>query len=156
MIKVLVAVDRSEFWSVAVQAVARQFRPDRVEVQLLHVLDPRTYVPLYEGAVHDSRRVEVLVDSSLRQAHELVERAAKLLLDSGYRVTTAIEEGEPKTTIVAYAKQIKADMIVVSSHSRHGLRRLLLGSVAEYVARHAPCTVEIARPQASLPPAGTQ
>jgi nucleotide-binding universal stress UspA family protein len=45
--------------------------------------------------------------------------------------------------------QWPADLIVVGSRGKGGLRRLLLGSVAEFVARHAPCSVLIARSHAS-------
>lgn len=145
MMKVVVAVDPSECSIVAIRAVAEQFRPGDVELHLLHVIDPRTYVPLAEGAVHDSNRVEALHKASTQQARDLIASGTKLLADAGYRVKTSIREGDPRTTIIAYAKHVKAGMIVVGSHSRHGLQRLLLGSVAEYVVRHAPCTVEIAR-----------
>lgn len=145
MMRILVAVDCSEFSIAAVQAVLRQFRPEDAELFLLHVVDPKAYVPLYEGAVHDARRAETLLEANCKEAEELINRGTNLLTDCGYRVTTSIGEGEPRSTIVAYARHIKADMIVVGSHGRRGLRRLLLGSVSEYVLSHAPCTVEIVR-----------
>lgn len=145
MMRVLVAVDCSEFSIAAVRAVLRQFSPDMVEVHLLHVVDPSMYVPLAEGAVHDSKRTGTLLDRTCREAKEVITRGKSVLVDSGYRVTTRIGEGEPRSTIVAYAKHIKADMIIVGSHGRRGLRRLVLGSVSEYVLSHAPCTVEIVR-----------
>lgn len=145
MMKVLVAMDCSECSLAAVRAVMGQFRPGHVEFYLLHVIDPMMYVPLSEGAVHDSKRVEALREVNFARAHDLVTRGTRLLVDAGHPVQSAITEGEPRTTIVAYAKHIQADVIVVGSHGRRGLRRLLLGSVSEYVARHAPCTVQIIR-----------
>lgn len=145
MMRVLVAVDCSEFSIAAVRAVLRQFHPDKVELYLLHVVDPKTHVPLAEGAVHDPKRTEALLKQSCREAQELITKGENLLRDSGYRVLTRIGEGDPRTTIVAYAKHIKADMIFVGSHGRRGFQRLLLGSVSEYVVSHAPCTVEIVR-----------
>jgi nucleotide-binding universal stress UspA family protein len=47
--------------------------------------------------------------------------------------------------IVDRAAEWHADLIVLGSHGRHGLDRFLIGSVSEYVARHAPCSVEIVR-----------
>lgn len=145
MMKVLVAVDCSEFSIAAVHAVLRQFPPAKVDLHLLHVVDPSTYVPLSEGAVHDPKRTEALLKASCGQAEDLISRVMKMLLDSGHKVTSSIGEGDPKTTIIAYARHIKADMIVMGSHGRRGLRRLVLGSVSEYVLGHAPCTVEIVR-----------
>lgn len=53
--------------------------------------------------------------------------------------------GDPGTEIVDYAKRMGADLIVMSSHGRTGLKRILLGSVAERVARTAECPVMIVR-----------
>lgn len=49
--------------------------------------------------------------------------------------------GDPATEIVEAAKQVGADMIVMSTHGRTGLGRLLMGSVAEAVVRRSPCPV---------------
>jgi nucleotide-binding universal stress UspA family protein len=58
-------------------------------------------------------------------------------------------EGEPAAEIVTLAKQEAADLIVMSSHGRTGLNRLLMGSVAEVVMRRAPCPVLIVKPAAA-------
>jgi nucleotide-binding universal stress UspA family protein len=52
-----------------------------------------------------------------------------------------LEHGEPAPVILAVAKQIGADLIVIGTHGRTGLRRLLMGSVAEQVVRKASCPV---------------
>lgn len=52
-----------------------------------------------------------------------------------------VVEGEPAKTIVEVAAELAAELIVIGSHGRTGLRRLLMGSVAEYVVRHASCPV---------------
>jgi nucleotide-binding universal stress UspA family protein len=147
MTRILVAIESSDFSNAAIEAVRRQFRPAEVELSLLHVIDPLVYLPLYEGAARDFSRIDALREENLKQAQAFMDRAAKLLRESGYRVTSSIEEGEPRTTIVDHAARVKADLVVVGSHGRRGLPRLLLGSVSEYVARHAPCSVEIVRQQ---------
>jgi len=48
-------------------------------------------------------------------------------------------------TKVDQAKDWRADLIVLGSHGRSGIKRWILGSVAEAVVRHAPCSVEVAR-----------
>jgi len=52
-----------------------------------------------------------------------------------------LSEGDPVTEIIATAKDNQSDMIVIGTHGRSGLSRLLLGSVAEQVVRKAPCAV---------------
>ena len=51
----------------------------------------------------------------------------------------------PANAIVEYARSIHADVIVVGTHGRDGVSRLLMGSVAEHVVRHAPCPVLVVR-----------
>ncbi|MFK7817336.1 MAG: universal stress protein [Planctomycetaceae bacterium] len=53
--------------------------------------------------------------------------------------------GDPGSSIVKYAKDSEADLIVIPSHGYHGLKRLVLGSVAERVLRHADCPVYVLR-----------
>ena len=146
MTKVLLAIETGDVSAATVDAVRRQFRPERSEIHLLHVTDPLLYLPLYDGALQNPIQIERVREEHAKEAQEMIGRTAEQLRELGYRVETAIEEGEPRTTIVDYAERVKADLIVVGSHGRRGLPRLLLGSVSEYVARHAPCSVEIVRP----------
>lgn len=60
--------------------------------------------------------------------------------------TVFVERGAPDAEIVRRAEGWDADYVVVGSHGRSGLSRMLLGSVAERVVRHAPCSVLVARP----------
>ena len=53
--------------------------------------------------------------------------------------------GKPFQEIVKAAQELKADLIVVSTHGRTGLKHVYLGSTAEQVVRHAKCTVVVAR-----------
>lgn len=57
------------------------------------------------------------------------------------RIETRLAEGDPAYEIVAAAKEIGADLIVMGTHGRSGFGRLVLGSVAEQVLRKAPCPV---------------
>ena len=63
---------------------------------------------------------------------------------------TKLLQCDARDGIIREATTLKADLIVVGTHGRHGLPRILIGSVAEYVVRHAPCTVLTVRaPQAA-------
>jgi nucleotide-binding universal stress UspA family protein len=61
--------------------------------------------------------------------------------DPGVRVDRAIEDGDPVTEILETARETGCDLIVMGTHGRTGVGRLLLGSVAEAVLRKAPCPV---------------
>lgn len=60
-------------------------------------------------------------------------------------VTHAVLEGDPASEIVRYATEQKADVIVIGTHGRTGVDRLVLGSVAERVMREAPCSVLVVK-----------
>ena len=139
--RVLVAIDDSKFSQEAVRAVAKQIRPEGAEVRVLHVLQPIALSPVPQM---DARYAPEL-EAQAKEAKELVSRAADALRGSGFRVETAIEKGDIRLEIIDSAAEWKADLIVVGSHGRTGLPRLVLGSVAEFVARNAPCSVQIVR-----------
>ncbi|WP_412781655.1 universal stress protein, partial [Aeromonas diversa] len=64
---------------------------------------------------------------------------------AGRAVRTVIEHGDPSRMIISYTETHDVDRIVLGSHGRSGLSRVLLGSVAETVARRSPVPVTIVR-----------
>ncbi len=143
--KILLAIDGSKFSEVATQALATQFRPHDTEVRVLHVIEPIiTPVPPQMSAGYTPEMSEIRQDQ-LKEARELVTRAAQALRAAGFRVDPSVKEGDIRAGIIDVAAEWHADLIVVGSHGRRGLERFLLGSVSEAVARHAPCSVEIIR-----------
>ncbi len=77
-----------------------------------------------------------------RRAQELVDRARVRLEAAHVRVRGELYEGDARELILRCADDWQPDVIVVGSHGRRGLERFLLGSVAEGVVRHAPCSVD--------------
>jgi nucleotide-binding universal stress UspA family protein len=61
--------------------------------------------------------------------------------DAAIRVERRVEEGDPVPEILRVAEEVGADLIVLGTHGRTGLGRLLMGSVAEQVVRRGPCPV---------------
>ncbi len=76
-----------------------------------------------------------------KTADEIAKRAPDL------EVSTQVLEGSPKKVIVEEAERWGADLIIVGAHGHGPAERFLLGSVAQEVAVHAPCSVEIVRTQ---------
>lgn len=143
--KILLAIDDSKCSQAAAEAVAAQFSPQGNEVHVLHVVEPLMMLPYFDGGEFYTRQLEALEKEEFRRGKELVAQAEKSLRERGYRAASSVEEGDPRAVIVDHAEEWKADLIVVGSHGRRGLDRLLLGSVSEYVAHHARCSVEIVR-----------
>lgn len=66
---------------------------------------------------------------------------------AGLDIEEVIVHGEAAAEIVRVAKEREVDLIVISSHGRTGLGRILFGSTAEAVVRHAACPVVVVKPQ---------
>ena len=135
--KILLAVDDSKFSEAAIQAVITRHQRPGTEIKVLHVIDL--------GLPIQTSYAERFRQQFLKQGEALVARAAKRLQAEGLSVVTAVEEGNPKTSIIDNAERWQADLVVLGSHGRTGLEHFLMGSVADAVARHAPCSVEIVR-----------
>jgi nucleotide-binding universal stress UspA family protein len=142
--KILLAIDDSKFSRAATEAVIAQAKPQGTEVRVLHVIEP---IPVYpDGQAWGYGPEFTLVSTEQRkEAEGLVARAGQTLRDAGLKVTTAIEEGNPKVVIIDSATEWPADLVIVGSHGRKGLDHFLMGSVSEAVARHARCSVQIVR-----------
>jgi nucleotide-binding universal stress UspA family protein len=86
-----------------------------------------------------------LVDDLVDKAKGYVEMVKKKADDSGVPTQTLVREGESYQSIIKIATEGNADMIVMGSHGRTGLKRLLMGSVTEKVIGHAPCPVLVVK-----------
>jgi nucleotide-binding universal stress UspA family protein len=71
--------------------------------------------------------------------------AAGRLRQAGRHATHAVVHGQPAPAIIGVAQNADADLVVVGTHGRTGLTRVMLGSVARNVMLHAPCSVLVAR-----------
>ena len=139
--KILLAVDESKFSEEALKTVAGQFPPQGTEVRVLHVLQPITLTAPPQMAAGYAPELA----AQEKQARELVERAAQTLRAAGFKVEAAVEKGDIREKIIDVAAAWPAGLIVIGSHGRRGVQRFLLGSVAEFVVRHAPCSVQVVR-----------
>jgi nucleotide-binding universal stress UspA family protein len=86
-------------------------------------------------------RVDQVRDGREAAAGLLVERGRAI----GVPVTFLVWTGDPGESIVAAAEAEDVDLVLVGAHGRGAIERLLIGSVSEHVARHAPCPVLIVR-----------
>jgi nucleotide-binding universal stress UspA family protein len=141
--RLLLAIDGSTFSEAATQAVITRANPHETEVHVLHVIDiPSPQFPemmtYYPGIEHAR-------DAQRGPAVALVSKAAELIRSKGFRVSTAVELGDPKSRILDVAEEWHADLIVLGSRGRTKLDHFLMGNVSDGIARHATCSVEIVR-----------
>lgn len=129
---VLHPTDFSERSNLAFWYAASLARDYNAKLVLLHVAEPAI------AGYGDGMLIPTLpVDTeSLRQRLREFRFA-----DPRVTVEHRLIEGDPATEIVGMADLLKCDVIVMGTHGRTGLSRLLMGSVAEHVLRHSPCPV---------------
>jgi nucleotide-binding universal stress UspA family protein len=145
--KILLAIDNSKSSQAAVRSVVARTWSPGTEVKVLNVVEPPSLLLGREMTGYDPE-FEAVWKALREQAKAVVTKATDVLRKAGLSVTSAMEEGDPKSKIIDLAKEWNADLIVLGSHGRKGLDRFLMGSVSEAVVRHAHCSVEIVRDQA--------
>jgi len=134
--KLLIATDLSPTSRTVIDAVKTRPWPLGTEARIVHVVDLSPF-PM-SGEILDVAR-----DAAESLLKSVVQELAQSGLNAKAEVVLA---GYPRTSITEYAKKWGANLIIVGSHGAGGLRRFVLGSVAQGVVRGAPCSVEIVRP----------
>jgi len=134
----------TDFSSLAEHAMARALdvAAKGAQIRVLHawhmpgIISPESVVGLPE--LRDA------VEAGCRDQSQTLLRAWRERA-TGFALDGEVLEGRARDVLVDRATALGADLIVVGSHGRRGVRHLLLGSVAEAVVRHAPCSVLVAR-----------
>jgi nucleotide-binding universal stress UspA family protein len=134
--RILVATDGSKFSGIAINKAidfAKAYGGSLVVVSVVDV--PAEFYAEAPQAV----------DDMVRKAKEYTSAVRKQAEAAGVKAETYVGEAEAFEAIVKLAKDEGVNMIVVGSHGRTGLRRLLMGSVTEKVIGHAPCPVLVVK-----------
>jgi nucleotide-binding universal stress UspA family protein len=145
IVKVILAVDGSSYSAAAAHLVATRPWPPNTIVRVLMAVESIMQPPDMWSGMVGVETLEVARKELMRQATQIVNGVAETLRATGLEVETAAREGDPRSVIVDQAQEWSADLIVVGSHGYTGLKRFLLGSVAQAVVSHAPCSVEVVR-----------
>jgi nucleotide-binding universal stress UspA family protein len=142
--KILCPVDFSDNSREAMCVAVELARTSQAMLVLLHVWDPPSWMTDYGIR---------LPNDALLEAQGLEEKKLEAWRADAQRlgaseVSSKLLRGAPWDQIVSAASEDpRIDLIVMGTHGRTGLARALIGSVAERVVRHAPCTVLVIRAQ---------
>jgi len=141
--KILIALDSSTFSDRALEFVARMRWPAGSRVIVLSVLQPvvSTLAGPYETGVIPVGDLEGL----RHELEELVAGAERKLREVGFATEARVLTGDPRETLLDVARAERADLIVVGSHGRSGIAKMMLGSVSSHVVTHAPCSVLVVK-----------
>ncbi len=149
---VLLATDFSQESERAASAALRLVRPfpERPRLVLLHVWQPLIEFEYAWAPVVLKGRL----DEARKRTRADLERLAAVLRGADFRVSVVMHDGYPAQGVEREAEANNADLIAVGTHGRSGLKRLMLGSIAERVLHHARCPVLTARLQEAAVPVG--
>jgi len=134
-VRVLLAIDPSSGSQRVVNEAAARPWPTGTAIYALSIVD----MGRWEG-------LPTLIEDAKHAARILVKTATEKLDRPGIKVFSDIQLGYPKKAIPDFAREWKADLVMVGSRGLGALSRFFLGSVAQTVLRCAPCSVEIVRP----------
>ena len=134
----------------AISVAAKLAQRFDADLHLVRVLVP----PIITEAVPQIPPLKItrqaLAYDRLRRPHKLEALATEVRAGGRIRVTTALQEGNLTQTLRDYAAEINADLIVMSSHSRGGLKRIDLGSVTDFLIRNTHIPVLVVKPDVSF------
>lgn len=135
--KILVPTDFSEDSLAAMREAQRFQQLSQAEVVLLHVTE-RGFdgLRIHTGDHHAEAQ---------NAARHRLEALAVAYFGSDAPVTTLVKDGRAGDVICELARTLKADAIIIATHGITALKHFMLGSVAESVVRHAPCSVLVVR-----------
>jgi nucleotide-binding universal stress UspA family protein len=146
--RVLVALDESQNGkdcSYILQHILKASWPSGTSFHCISVLDEEYKYMFFDPTLASglaAQREETLLEVS----HALQAHVEELSAVFGKAcVTSEIMHGDPRMTILEKAKDWHADIIVTGTHARRGIDEIVMGSVADAISSHAPCSVEIVR-----------
>jgi nucleotide-binding universal stress UspA family protein len=142
--RILVPVDGSPTSNAGLNEALRLAKNQGARLRLLHVVDELIVFSTPEAGMN----LEPILDSMKRGGKRLLDRAAKLASSRGVRPESELWESagvRVAEVIVERAKRWRADLVVIGTHGRRGVSRMLMGSDAELVVRNAPMPVLLVR-----------
>jgi nucleotide-binding universal stress UspA family protein len=144
--KIILTTDFSEASEDAVRYGVWMARSLKAELKLLHVFEPSGW--MVPSPYYFTPGFEQWVDASMEktrvEGRKMLEHLAESL---DMQVETIFAEGQTGKEIVRVAEEHHASMLILGTHGYTGWNRLTLGSIAEYVVRHAPCPVLTVKPR---------
>jgi len=143
---ILVPMDFSGYARQALTCAVPLARKHRAKISLVHVVQPPT-VSAWRGIPGGGHYLNMNLHNLVEVTKGHLDDLATELLPDELRGRAVVREGNPANEVVAAARAVKADLIVLSNTGRSGLKRVVLGSTAERIIRHAHCPVLTVRRQ---------
>jgi nucleotide-binding universal stress UspA family protein len=147
--RILVPVDGSPVSGLGLKTAIRMARSGKAALMLLHVVDENVMAMSSDGDYAGAAQIDQLLKDLRANGSRIVARAAAAAKKQGVAAKTVLVEkmapGRVADVIVAQARKLRADVIVLGTHGRDGIQRIVMGSDAEEVTRNASVPVLLVR-----------
>jgi nucleotide-binding universal stress UspA family protein len=140
---ILVPVDLNDegFSDIAVELAIAHAKTDNAQLHLLNVL-PGIHMSMVANYFPKDAAHKMKVDVKKK-----LKEFAKTHIGDQVNYHTYIAEGKPYKCILEYAKKVEAELIIMPSHKRSKVKKVLLGSIANTVVQKSPINVLVVKPQ---------
>ncbi|MCX6693360.1 MAG: universal stress protein [Methanomicrobiales archaeon] len=138
---ILVAIDGSKVSERALQAAIEEARIRHAHLHVIYIIE----TGLFSSLPMDNTW-EVMCSLLEKEGKMALSKANSAAVEAGVKLETAIRQGHAGSEIVRYASEANADLVVVGSHGRSDVDRLLLGSVSSFVVGNCKAAVLVVRP----------
>jgi len=148
LMRVLIATDGGKHSEMAIEAVKMLNVAELTEIRIISVVDMSVplAIDVYAGYLPSTAEIEKAAKENAESIVKAAsEKVAEILKGTDVEITNEVLTGSPESCIVETAERMKADLIIVGSHSYNRWERLLLGSVSDSVIHHAPCSVLVVK-----------
>lgn len=136
----LVPIDFSDVSNLVIAEAMQLAGAFHAKIWLIYIAEPE---PAFVGYEAGPKTVREEVAHEYHEEHKKIQSHASVLRDTGVDAEALLVQGGIVDSIVGQAEKLDAAMIVMGSHGRTALKRVVMGSIAEGVLRCAPCAVHI-------------
>jgi nucleotide-binding universal stress UspA family protein len=144
--RIIVPIDFSDCSRKALEYAAATARAHRSKLTILHVYE-EAFIEPYVRAANTEEEAQEIVRGIEKDNEVKYDDFLKKIDLSGVEYDRLLRKGIPSNEIVETAREQQAQLIVVGTHGRSGIKHMLIGSDAEEVVRNAPCDIVVVKPE---------
>lgn len=152
--RMLVPVDGTRTSQRALAIALALGKDQNAKVHVLHVMDDSAILPMFDPVGYVPEYFDTLIDSLRVGGKKILQSAEKVAAKSGRTVQAKLMEARGQgvaNAILKHATAVRADLIVMGTHGRRGMSRIVMGSDAEEVVRQSSVPVLLVRFQEVAP-----
>jgi len=152
--RILVAVDGSPASNAALRSAVELARDQRASLSALYVVDDGSLPINFEGTIYPPTFIDAYFEATHKVGRKILDRAIASTGGSGVAIEPVLVRSHGHSVahvIIEQRRKLKADIVVLGTHGRRGLARMLMGSDAEQVLRVATVPVLLVHSRAKNP-----